>query len=114
MVRRDSFQALIATVLLALLAIAVPQAFAQGGQKWAVIIGMSKFQKLAANEQLEFADKDAEAFSNFIQSPRGREFPKDNVKTLLNHDATLPKARDSLSQWLNRNAKTEDVANVFL
>ncbi len=87
---------------------------AQSGNRWAVVVGVSKFQKLDAAQQLEFADKDAESFAKFIASPRGRGFPKDNVKLLVNEQATTSQLRTSLAQWLKRNSKAEDMIYIFL
>jgi tetratricopeptide (TPR) repeat protein len=89
-------------------------ACAQGGKYWAVVVGVSKFQKLDAAQQLEFADKDAETFAKFIQSPRGRAFPKDNVKLLMNEAATTAQLRTALASWLKRNSKAEDMIYIFL
>src|SRR5258706_6697970 len=104
------------TILLGMLlwTFAAPTAHAQGGNKWAVVIGVSKFQKLEAGQQLEFADKDAEAFAKFIQTPRGRNFPKDNVKLFVNQEATLAQVRQTLAAWLKRNSKAEDTIYIFL
>src|SRR5579871_1752855 len=88
--------------------------YGQGPNRWAVVVGVSKFQKLDAAQQLEFADKDAEAFAKFIASPRGRGFPKDNVKLLVNEQATTSQLRTSLAQWLKRNSKAEDMIYIFL
>src|SRR5258708_3941698 len=87
---------------------------AQERKLWAVVMGVSKFQKLAAAQQLQFADKDAESFAKFIQSPRGRGFPKDNVKLLTNAEATNAQLRTSLSSWLKRNSKADDIIYIFL
>src|SRR5579871_3575201 len=87
---------------------------AQSGNRWAVVVGVSKFQKLDAAQQLEFADKDAESFAKFIQTPRGRAFPADHVKLLMNDEVTTSKLRTTLAQWLKRNSKTEDMIYIFL
>src|SRR5579863_8255777 len=89
-------------------------ALAQERKLWAVVMGVSKFQRLDAGQQLEYADKDAEAFAKFIQSPRGRAFQAENVKLLLNQDATLPSVRTALSLWLKRNSKAEDIIYIFI
>ncbi len=99
------------TLALALLA-PVPQEPAP--QKWAVIVGVSKFPNLKPEDQLEFADKDAEAFQNFILSPRGREFPKDHIQLLTNDKATTGKVKISLGNWIQRNSKAEDTVYIFI
>lgn len=99
-------------VLLALLLSGTVQA--QDRNFWAVIIGVSKFANFKPNEQLEFADKDAETFAKFIRSPRGRAFPEANIKLLLNEAATVGAVRRSLATWLPRNSKPNDIVYIFI
>ncbi len=110
----NSYSAFLSAFTLALLVALAPPAHAQGGNRWAVIVGVSKFQKLDAAQQLEFADKDAESFAKFIESPRGRAFPKENVKLLMNESATTALLRTDLASWLKRNSKAEDMIYIFL
>jgi len=91
-----------------------PPTYGQDKKFWAVLVGVSKFQKLDASQQLEYADKDAESFAKFIQSPRGRSFPKENIKLLLNQDATNAQLRTAMASWLKRSSKAEDVIYIFL
>lgn len=81
---------------------------------WAVVVGISKFKNFPPDEQLEFADKDAEAFAKFILSERGRSFPKENVRVFLNQDATAASVRKNLASWLPRQAKSNDIVYIFL
>jgi tetratricopeptide (TPR) repeat protein len=103
----------IVSTLLCVLSLTLP-AHAQSGNRWAVVVGVSKFQKLDTAQQLEFADKDAESFAKFIESPRGRAFPKENVKLLMNEAATTAQLRTALASWLKRNSKAEDMIYIFL
>src|SRR5258708_7258083 len=91
-----------------------PAAHAQDKKYWAVLVGVSKFQKLDPGQQLEYADKDAEAFAKFVQSPRGRAFPSENIKVLTNQDATNPQVRMTLAKWLKGKSKAEDVIYIFI
>lgn len=52
---------------------------------WALIIGVSNY---AHAQPLLYAAQDAAAVSDFLESPRGRSFPKDHVFTLLEDQAT--------------------------
>lgn len=52
-----------------------------GPQTFAMIMGISKYLKV---RPLEFADKDAEMFMDFLKSPAGGNLPADNVFCLLN------------------------------
>jgi Flp pilus assembly protein TadD len=81
---------------------------------WAVVVGVSKFKSLKADEQLQYADKDAEAFAKFISSPRGRGVKQENITLMLNGDATAAAIKKRLGTTLPRSAKPNDVVYIFL
>lgn len=89
------------------------QAWSQEPNKWAVVIGISRFQHLTPDQHLQFADRDAEAFDAFIRSPRGGGFPEENVRLLVNEQATLARIRETL-QWLSRSVKRNDRVYFYL
>ena len=64
---------------------------------YAVIIGVSEFENLPKEEWLDFADDDAKAFYDFITSPRGRNFPPENVFMMTNQDALSQAMRSRMS-----------------
>lgn len=92
----------------------VPAQAQEAANTWAVVVGVSKFKSLKANEQLQFADKDAEAFAKFIASPRGRGVAADNITLMLNEQATAGAIKKRLGTTLPRNAKPNDVVYIFL
>lgn len=55
------------------------------GNTYAVVIGISDYPDL---QPLQFADKDALLFYDFLRSPAGGELPPQNIKLLLNEEAT--------------------------
>src|SRR3954471_7793955 len=60
-----------------------------GGEKYAVIVGVSKYQNAGPGlPNLQFADRDASDFRDFLMSADGGNFPRDNIRFLLNQDAT--------------------------
>ncbi len=77
-------------------------------------MGVSRFQKLPSTDHLAFADRDAQAFARFLQSPRGGAVPAENIKLLLNEEATRAAVQISLASWLKRNARTNDTIIIFL
>src|SRR5581483_2527106 len=84
-------------VLLALVLTAAREADAQEQPNfWAVVIGVSEFENLPKEEWLQFADRDATSFAQFITSPRGRNFPPENVFLLTNKDALSQAIRSRL------------------
>ena len=58
---------------------------ADSNRLWAIVIGVSNY---AHAEPLQFAASDADAFSRFLQSPRGGGIPEDHIFTLLEDEAT--------------------------
>ena len=72
-----------------------------GPQAWAVIVGVSEYQN-SGIPSLKFADKDAEAFANFLRRPEGGGYDSDHLHLLLNKDATLANVRANLINFLNQ------------
>ena len=72
-----------------------------GPQAWAVIVGVSEYQNPGI-PSLKFADKDAEAFANFLRRPEGGSYDSDHMLILLNKDATLAKVKDALINFLTQ------------
>ena len=87
------------------------ESFVQG-QKWAVVVGISKY-KYAGNNQitnLRYADRDAKAMAEFLKSPTGGGF--DNVHLIINEDVTYKNLRYAFFDYLGR-ALEEDMVLVF-
>ena len=78
----------------------------------AVVIGVSEFENLPKADWLEFAHSDAQAFEQFIRSPRGRDFK--NVTLLVNKDASSTAVKKKLGTVLPREVKNEDTVYLFL
>ena len=61
---------------------------------------------------MRFADKDAEAFSNFLRSDAGGKLDKDHLKVLLNESATMAQFAIQLD-WLLENTKENDLVYIY-
>ena len=62
-----------------------PPAQAEGpGQTYALLVGISKYQKLSDDQQLQFAHADAQTFDQHLKSPRGGSIPPQNITLLTN------------------------------
>jgi tetratricopeptide (TPR) repeat protein len=86
-------------------------------QKWAVVIGASKFkEKRLDGAGSEVAmDKAAQQFYDYLIDPHGGRFQPDHVKLLLNASATRQNIVSSLTApWLGSLAGPEDLALVFI
>lgn len=79
---------------------APPGAGAQHRNRWALIIGISAYQEPALS--LRFADRDAKALYDLVTSPRGGGFPAENIKLLLNEQATGQAIRNAFTDFLTK------------
>ena len=75
------------------------------GEKWAVIIGISKYQDSSIN--LEYADRDAQDFYDILTQEKEGFFKKDNIIKLINEQATAQKIRSALGKFLKKPDKDD-------
>jgi hypothetical protein len=81
--------------------------------KWALVVGISKFQRPGMN--LLFASKDAKDFANFLVTEQ--HFARDHVKVLTDEQATRANVESDVgdpSGWLPRNIKPGDLVVVYI
>lgn len=79
--------------------------------KWAVVVGISKFAD--GTLDLRYPAKDAQDFYDYLVT-KGN-FAKDHVKLLLNEKATRDRIRDVLGDsWLPRAALPDDLVVIFI
>ncbi len=78
---------------------------------YAVVVGISDYQDNDIPD-LRFADKDAEAFGNYLRSPAGGSLDGDHLKILLNKQATMAQFANALD-WLMENTKESDQAIIY-
>ena len=83
----------------------------QSGSTYAVVVGISDYQDEGIPD-LRFADKDAEAFAAFLQSPAGGSLDEDHLKVLLNEQATQAQFAGALD-WLWEVAQENDRAIIY-
>jgi uncharacterized caspase-like protein len=77
------------------------------------VIGIGKYAHSGKGFQdLKYADKDAKAFSEFLQSPQGGGFSADHVLCLTNEKATVENVRHAMFEFLAQ-ADKDDLAMVF-
>ncbi|MCX6312933.1 MAG: caspase family protein [Bacteroidetes bacterium] len=81
------------------------------GKTYAVIIGISHYQS-SKLPQLEYADKDARAFSDFLISPAGGKTDSANIKLLLNENAKCANIWAAIG-WLGRVVQKGDKAFIY-
>ena len=81
------------------------------GKTYAVVIGISTYESKAL-PALQYADKDAAAFAAYMQSKAGGHVPADNIKLLLNDQATLAAISDAID-WLRDSCQENDIAYLY-
>jgi len=81
--------------------------------RWAVVIGVRKYAHSGKKlNDLKYADRDAEAFSEFLQSPQGGGFSADRILCLTNEKATAENVRHAMFEFL-AGADKDDLVVVF-
>jgi tetratricopeptide (TPR) repeat protein len=80
---------------------------------YAVIVGISKYPKLPADKQLQFADRDAQSIYTTLISPEGGNFKAENVKLLVGPQATLAAIRREIDEWLPSVAQADDRVLIY-
>jgi uncharacterized caspase-like protein len=79
-------------------------------QTWALLVGISKYQKLPQDLWLQYPDADAAAFAAFLSSAQGGAVPKDHMLVLTNEKATTLAVKEGLHGFLHdRPAKSDTV-----
>ena len=73
------------------------------GRTFAVIVGVSTYKKI---KPLDFADKDALLFKEFLQSKAGGSLKDSNILILLNEEVK-PDIFPQIVKWINKAAPTE-------
>jgi tetratricopeptide (TPR) repeat protein len=82
-------------------------------RSYALIVGISRYQKLPDNWQLQFAERDAHSIYTIAISPEGGNFKQENVHVLDGAKATLASLRRELSAWLPSAAKDGDRVLIY-
>jgi uncharacterized caspase-like protein len=100
---------MIRTLAAALLLAFSLNAQAPGAKTWALVIGISKYQKLPQDLWLQYPDADARSFAQHVATPRGGGVPPDRLLVLTNEQATTTAIRDAFRNFLQRPAKDDTV-----
>jgi hypothetical protein len=83
------------------------------GTKWALVVGVSRFQPETGAEPLSFAAADATSFADVLKDPAVGRFPANQVFLLTNQQATTAAIKARLNTIATR-AKPEDVVVVYI
>jgi len=86
--------------------------------RWAVVIGISDYKydtrwdRRKGIPDLQFADRDAKAFAEFLMSPQGAAFQPDHVLLLTNKKATVNEVRNAIGGFLAKSLE-DDLVIIF-
>lgn len=81
------------------------------GDKWALVVGISRFKDPTIN--LKYAAKDANDFAGYLVKEAG--FAADHVRVLTDDQATQKRIMSELgSKWLPRVAAPDDLVVIFI
>lgn len=96
--------------------LAVPKIYgdlASVGQKWALVVGISRFQPDIGAESLRCAAKDATAFAGLLRDPNVGRFPAKQVFDLLDERATTSAIKARLNTIASK-ARSDDIVLIYI
>jgi tetratricopeptide (TPR) repeat protein len=108
--KRKTFHSIV-FILLSFSLIAQEIIISPSGATYAVVVGISDYQDERIPD-LRFADKDALAFANFLNSPAGGSLDEDQMRVLINEDATGAQFHMALD-WLIEKTKEGDKVIIY-
>jgi uncharacterized caspase-like protein len=82
---------------------------AQAADTFALVFGISRYEKLPQDLWLQYPDADAKSFAQFLASPRGGGVFADRTLVLTNEQATTAALRDAFKTFLSRPGKDDTV-----
>lgn len=83
-------------------------------QKWAVVVGISKFQDRRLNSDLNYS-KTARRFYDYLIDPQAGRFRADHVRLLTDEKASLQNINNSFGHsWLGKYAEADDLVLVYI
>jgi hypothetical protein len=82
------------------------------GQKYALIIGISRYQDSRRIRNLDYADVDARSLYEYLQQPTAGSFSRENMLLLENEGATLSSIRRALTEFVSK-ASSNDLLLIF-
>jgi len=82
-------------------------------RSYALVIGVSKYQNLKPEQNLHYAERDAQSVFSILISAEGGNFPAENVHMLTGSKATLANVRRELEEWLPSVTKEGDRVLIY-
>ncbi|MBT9438251.1 MAG: tetratricopeptide repeat protein, partial [Desulfobacterales bacterium] len=90
----------------------VPEVALAPENAYGVVIGIGKYQDEGI-PTLKYAKEDALEIYNILTDPKYGNFPKENVRLLLDEQATLTEIRSAMGTFLARKAGKDDMVCIY-
>ena len=84
------------------------------GKTFALVVGISKYQKLPQDLWLQYPEADAKVLSQHLASPRGGAVPADQMLVLTNEQATTPAVRTAFQSFLKTRPGKNDTVYILI
>ena len=81
---------------------------------FALVVGISKYEKLTPELWLQYPDADAKALSRHFASPRGGSIPADQMLVLTNEQATTAAIRSAFQTFLKTRPGKNDTVYILI
>ena len=81
----------------------------RAAKTFGLVVGVGKFRNLGEAQSLEYADKDATDFHDFLVSPQGGALPRDALRLLLQEGATSAAVKTAMREVLNQSQAGDTV-----
>lgn len=82
-------------------------------RSYALVVGISRYQNLREEQNLKYAERDAESMYSILISPEGGNFRAENVHRLIGPRATLANLKREIEVWLPSVAKDGDRVLIY-
>src|SRR4028118_2273646 len=82
--------------------------------KWALLVGVSKYQNTTLITSLNYPSADAKAMAEVLMDPQLGGLPKSNVRLLTDNEATRANILGAVDSFLKPNVKPGDQVIIFL
>jgi protein O-mannosyl-transferase len=89
-------------------------AISPDSKTFAMIVGVSEYQKLPKDLWLQFPGADAKSFGDYLTSPRGGSVPVDQMVVLTNEQATTAALRNAFQTFLKARPGKKDTVFILL
>lgn len=99
------------SAILLLLTCVVTAAQQKPSRLFAVVAGVSEYASRGIST-LRYANKDAEAFANYLRTKKGGQIQEENLRLLLNEKATTAAIYEALN-WLTEEVQENDLVYFY-